>query len=329
MCGKGKCEPRGGQGGMMTARRFAIVLVCVLALGSVAMAQNRGKTRAQGKVVDEQGQPLGDVIVAAVMEGFDKPFQQTKTNNKGEWSIQNLAAGKWKFYFGGKEGLQETAVDVQLGDGGTTPVPEVKLGKPVDHTAFINAEVQKANEMMQTRQPAEARKIYEGILAKYPEAQAPFRAQLHGAIAQTYATENQHAPAAENLKKAIELDPQNSDLQLVYGEMLMQLGQRAEGEKVLMAIDITKVKDPFPFMNIVISRINEQKPEEALALIEKLIAQFPTDNSLYYYRGRANLAAKKLPAATADLEMFVPGAPPDSRELPDAKKILEQMKDVK
>ena len=100
------------------------------------------------------------MIVAAVMEGMDKPFQQAKTNNKGEWSVQNLAAGKWKIYFGGKEGLEEKAVDVAVGESGTVTVPEVKLAKPVDHDAVINAEIQKAADLMQTRQPAEARKIY-------------------------------------------------------------------------------------------------------------------------------------------------------------------------
>jgi tetratricopeptide (TPR) repeat protein len=314
---------------MMRARRFAIVLACVLALDAANAAQNRGKTRAQGKVVDEQGQPLQDVIVAAVMDGFDKPFQQVKTNNKGEWSVQNLAAGKWKFFFGGKPGLEEKGVDVQIGDGGTVPVAEVKLGKPIDHNAFINAELQRASELMQTRQPAEARKIYESLLAKYPEAQAQFRGQLYGAIAQTYGTENQPTQALEHLKKAIELDPENTDLQLVYGEMLLQTGNKAEGEKILLGMDMTKVKDPFPYMNIIISKINEQKPDEALALIAKLITQFPNETSLYYYRGRAHLAAKKFPEAKADLEKFVAVAKPDARELPDAKKILDQLKDIK
>ena len=59
------------------------------------------------------------------------------------------------------------------------------------------------------------------------------------------------------------------------------------------------------------------------------MAQFPTDNSLYYYRGRALIAAKKLPEAKADLEKYVAAAPADARELADAKKILEQLKDVK
>jgi Tfp pilus assembly protein PilF len=313
----------------MTARRMAMVVVGVLALSVVAAAQSKGKTKAQGKVLDEAGQPLADVIVAAVLDGMDKPFQQTKTNNKGEWNVQNLAAGKWKFFFGGKQGLEEKAVDVEVGESGTVSVPEVKLAKPVDHDAVINAEIQKAADLMQTRQPAEARKVYLAIVEKYPQAQPAFRSQLHGAIAQTYMAENQTPQAIEQLKKATEIDPANVDLQLAYGEILMQGNQRAEGEKVLLGLDLTKVKDPFPYMNIIIGQINDQKSDEALALLGKLMAQFPTENTLYYYRGRANLAAKKLPEAKADLEKFVAAAPATARELPDAKKILEQMKDVK
>ena len=313
----------------MTARRMAMMLVGVLALSVVTAAQSKGKTKAQGKVVDEAGQPLGDVIVAAVMEGQDKPFQQAKTNNKGEWSVQNLAAGKWKFYFGGKQGLEEKSVDADVGESGTVTVPEVKLAKPVDHDAVINAEIQKAADLMQTRQPAEARKVYQALLDKYPQAQPAFRAQVMGAVAQTYMAENQAPQAIEQLKKATEADPSNVDLQLAYGEILLQNNQRAEGEKVLLSLDFTKVKDPFPYMNIIIGKINDQKADEALELIAKLMTQFPTENALYYYRGRANLAAKKMPEAKADLEKFVAAAPPTARELPDAKKILEQMKDIK
>lgn len=313
----------------MTVRRLAAVVACMLVVGAAGAAQERGKAKAQGKVVDEQGKPIQDVIVAAVMEGMDKPFQQTKTNNKGEWKIENLAAGKWQFVFGGKQDLEEKMVPAEAGENGTVTVPDVKLGKPVDVRAVLNEQLQRANQLAQTKQTAEARKIYEDMLTKYPTLEVGFKAQLHAAIAQTYGMENQGPQAIEHLKQAVELDPQNTDLQLVYGELLMQAGQRAEAEKILLAADMTKVKDPFPYMNIVITRINEQKPEEALALLEKLMAQFPSENSLYYYRGRANIASKKLPEAKADLEKFVAAAPPDARELPDAKKVLEQLKDIK
>jgi tetratricopeptide (TPR) repeat protein len=146
---------------------------------------------------------------------------------------------------------------------------------------------------MQTRQPAEARKVYQALLDKYPQAQPAFRAQVMGAVAQTYMAENQAPQAIEQLKKATEADPSNVDLQLAYGEILMQANQRAEGEKVLLSVDFTKVKDPFPYMNIIIGKINDQKADEALELIAKLMTQFPTENALYYYRGRAQPGGEK------------------------------------
>jgi predicted Zn-dependent protease len=310
---------------MMIVRRVATLLALVAVLGLPASAQERGKTKAEGTVVDDQGKPLADVMVAAVKEGTDKPFQQTKTNNKGEWKVENLTAGRWTFHFGNAQGLQ-AKTDVDVAASGTVKVPEVKL---VDLQAALNADIQKANELMQTKQPGEARKVFEQILAKYPGVQKEFQAQLHGAIAQSYAAENAGPKAVEHLKKAIEIDPANTDIQLVYGELLLQSGQKDEAEKVLLAADITKVKDPFPYINIVIGKINEQKTDEAFALLTKLMTQFPNDVSLYYYRGRANLGAKKFPEAKADLEKFVAGAAPTARELPDAKKVLEQLKDVK
>jgi Tfp pilus assembly protein PilF len=221
-------------------------------------------------------------------------------------------------------------VDVEVPASGTTKVPDVKLGKPVDHQAYVNSELQRAQEMMQTRQPAEARKIYEDILAKYGEKlPEDFRGQLHGAVAQTYAMQEQPAQAIEHLRQAVKLDPDNTDIHLVYGEMLVQTGQRAEGEKVLLAQDISKVKDPYPYMNIVIAMINEKRTQEAIDLLNRLIKQFPQEATLYYYRGRAHVAAEKFQEGRADLEKFVATAPADAREMEEAKSILGQLKDVK
>ena len=64
-------------------------------------------------------------------------------------------------------------------------------------------------------------------------------------------------------------------------------------------------------------------------MIGKLMNQFPTDMSLYYYRGRANLAAKQAARGQGRPREVRRRVAVGARELPDAKKILEQMKDVK
>ncbi|MEP6917979.1 MAG: tetratricopeptide repeat protein, partial [Acidobacteriota bacterium] len=77
--------------------------------------------------------------------------------------------------------------------------------------------------------------------------------------------------------------------------------------------------------NSAITMINDGKADEAVVSLTKLIAQFPTVQELYYYRGRAYVAAQKLPEAKADLDKFVAEAPPGTKEVTDAKRILDQI----
>ena len=111
--------------------------------------------------------------------------------------------------------------------------------------------------------------------------------------------------ALEYIKQAGEKDPTSVDVKLLQAEIMMELGQKAEAKAMLDSIDMTKVKDPYPFINSAINLINDGKAVEAVDALTKLAAQFPTTFTIYYYRGRANLAASKFDEAKADLEKFV------------------------
>lgn len=303
---------------------FALAAVAVWgATWSAWAQQTRGEARIGGKVVDEAGKPAPNVVVKAQLTGQMPPLQ-TKTNNKGEWSINNMAGGMWELEFT-KDGFAPQRITLDLKPDQRISNMEVKLAPPApDPNAEIQAEVKRAAELFQNKQIAEGRKIYETLLAKYPAIH-----QLHEFIGRTYAAEGQYDQAIEHVRIAVDKDPENVQAKVFLGDLLMEKGDKAEAQKILESVDLTKVEDPAPFINLAIGKINEQKSDEALALLEKLMARFPKDASLYYYRGRAYLAAKKLPEAKADLEKFVSMALPDARELPDARRVLEQMKDVK
>jgi tetratricopeptide (TPR) repeat protein len=310
----------------MRVRQAVMMLACALAVlagSNAALAQTSGEARIAGKVVDEQKKPVQDVVVRAQLAGQTPP-REAKTNNKGEWSIGNIAGGMWELEFR-KDGFAPQRITLELKADQRIPNIDVVLAPPpADPNAEINAEVKRAAELFQNKQVAEGRKIYETLLAKYPELH-----QLHEFIGRTYAAEAQYDKAIEHVRIAVEKDPANAQAQMFLGDLLMEKGEKAEAQKILESVDLAKVEDPAPFVNLAITKINDQKPDEALALIEKLIARFPKESNLLYYRGRANLAAKKLPEAKADLEKFVAAALPDARELPDARKVLEQLKDVK
>jgi len=307
----------------LSSARLATAFLALALLSSTAIAQTRGSGRITGKVVDEQGQPVPDAVVKAVMQNQTE-VMSAKTDKKGEWKVQGIADGVWNVEIS-KPGVG-TAKEMVEVKGERSPAMNLTLKKeaaPVDPTAAVNAELQKAAELAQAGKYPEARQIYTDLIAKYPQAY-----QLEGFLARVYAAEGDYPKALEHLKVNLEKEPTNVDLKMFQAELLMQTGDKAGAKTILDAIDISQVKDPFTFVNEAITLINEGKGQEAVDLLTKLIAQFPTQNNLYYYRGRAYVAAQKLPEAKADLEKFV-ALDPNSKEGADAKKILDQIKAAK
>ena len=307
---------------MAIPTRTVVALIAAVLLASSAMAQSRGNARLNGKVVDEQGQPLADVVVKAQMNG-QTDILTGKSDKNGEWRINGIANGEWRVELG-KPGL-DVAIEMVEVRGDNAPALNVTLKKPapkVDPMVEINAELARAATVAQAGKVPEARKIYEDLLVKYPSIY-----QLEGFIARTYAAEDNVPQALAHLKVNLEKEPANIELKLFQAELLMQSGDKAGAKAILDPIDITQVKDPgqFTYVNLAINLINEKKGAEAAELLTKLIAQFPTTSELYYYRGRAYVAAEKLDEARADFEKFVSLAP-TSKEAADAKKILEQIK---
>ena len=302
--------------------RTAVAFIAAAILASSALAQSRGNARLNGKVVDEQGQPVADVVVKAQMNGQTE-ILSGKTDKKGEFRINGLANGEWKVELTKPDvGTTVEMVEVR-GDSAPALNITLKKGAPsVDPTAEINAELTRAATIAQSGKIPEARKIYEDLLVKYPSVY-----QIQGFIARTYAAETPpNIPKAlEHLKLNMEKEPANVELKLFHAELLMESGDKAASKAILDGIDLTQVKDPYTYINHSINLINDKKGLEAAELLTKLLAQFPTANELYYYRGRAYVSADKLDEARADLEKFVSLAP-TAKEAADAKKIIDQIK---
>jgi predicted Zn-dependent protease len=304
----------------MKSVRIALTCVVVAMMASSAMAQSKGNAKLSGKLVDEQGQPVADAVVRLQLVG-QTDVLTAKSDKKGEWKIGNLAEGQWRIQVA-KDGLDPGNEVTEIRNSNPAPLT-ITLKKPsakVDPTAEINAEAQRAAALAQAGKFAEARKIYEDLLVKYPSVY-----QIEGFIARVYAAENNTAEAMKHLKVAQEKEPANVDMKLLEADLLMATGDKAGSKAILEGLDMTQVKDPYPFINAAITMINEGKGEDAAASLTKLMAQFPTLPELNYYRGRAYVAAQKLPEAKADLEKYIAAAPPGTKEATDAQRILDQI----
>lgn len=305
---------------------FAILtFIFLLWSADAAVAQEwRGQGRMAGKVADENGAPLEGVVITATLPSSEnRGPAPVKSNAKGEWSLGGIGRGNWALDLS-KEGYQTRSISVPVSESARILGMAITLTKVVvvvDPNVVIKEELIKAAGFIQAKQFAEARAVYERLAAEYPTVK-----QFRPLIARTYHEEGNSAKAIESLRLAVAADPENVEVTLLLGNMLIEAGQGDEGRKVLAAIDDAKVTDPAVYLNIGIGMINERKHAEAITWFDKVIARFPADPDAYYYRGISYLSLQKPVEAKADLLKYISIAPADAPELATAKKILETIK---
>jgi tetratricopeptide (TPR) repeat protein len=303
----------------MTFWRILAALTLAVTLSADGFAQTKGNLKITGKVFDAAGQPVADAQVRAAKKGEAQPqVLNAKTNDKGEYTINNVAAGEW-ILEAAKEGVGTIEVSTTLTDANRTTTLDITIKKAVPKPD-ANAEHQRALKLAQSGDLPGARKVYEDLMKVYPELH-----QLHAMMGNLYAAEGNAAKALEHLNIALEKEPANVDWLVLKADVMMEAKDQAGAEKILQGIDITQVKEARAFINLAINQINAGKHAEAIELLTKLHAQFPNDHSILYYRGRGYVAATKLPEAKADFEKFIAAAPADSPQVADAKKLLEQL----
>ena len=299
-------------------------LVLVLNAAGAAHAQEwRGMGRVAGKVVDESGKPIEGVTVKAMLPSAGNRGPEVKSNRKGEWAVAGIARGEWAIDFV-KEGYETKNVSVSISEVARIPPMDIAMKKAapvVDASQAIKGKLTQAAELMTAKQFSAARTIYEELIKTYPDV-----TQFEPLLARTSYGEGNKARAIEHLRSAAAKDPENVEVKLLLGNILIEEGKAEEGRQILQSIDESKVKDPTVYINVGIGMINEGKHAEAVTWLDKAIARFPEQPDAYYYRGISKLSLGQRAESKADLEKFVSLAPPDAPELKMAKQILEGIK---
>lgn len=312
----------------MKTRLCAVVVAGALAVAMSpleAVAQEwRGMGRVGGKVVDESGKPIEGVVIKPILPAAgNRGPGDTKSNGKGEWAVGGISSGNWALDFE-KEGYETRSISVPVSEYNRVPPMEVVLKKAVvvvDANAVVGAKLTEAAELMNAKKFAEARAMYEALMAEYPDVK-----QFKPLLARAIYGEGDKDKAIALLREASTEDPENVEVKLLLGTLLTEAGQAEEARTVMGGVDDAKVVDPVVFLNLGIGMINEGKQAEAIPWFDRAIARFPDYPDSYYYRGLSYVALGKNAEAKADLEKFVAIAKPDAPELAQAKAILESIK---
>lgn len=309
----------------ITLKLSCLPLLAALLFVTAAAAQDwRGMGRVGGKVVDDDGKPVAGVAIKATLPRSGNRGPESKSNAKGEWAVGGIAGGEWALEFT-RDGFETRTITVPVMEASRLPPMEIRLTRLAPPVADPNVEIREklieAAELMNTKQFAQARTIYEDLAAKYPQVK-----QFRPLVARSYYGEGNKPAAIEHLRKALAEDPANVEVTLLLGNTLMEVGQADESRKILASIDESKITDPTVLLNAGIALLNDKKHDEAVQWFDKAVIGFPSHPDGYYYRGITYLSLGKTPEAKADLEKYVSLAPADAPELATAKKILESLK---
>jgi len=308
----------------MRSRTVPALFLLGLLPSLLILAQDwRGKGRLDGWVRDTNGQPIANAKVELTREKGGGT--STKTNAKGYWAILGLIGGIWNVDVT-VAGYEPRKLSVNVTEAGRVPSMEILLEKaaaPVagaqpgrDVGAEITAAVAQGNKLLGEKKYAEARAEYEKALAVLPE-----NPELWKGISQTYHGEGNKAKTEESLRKVIQLDPADTDTKILLGSLLIEEGKVDEGKAMIDALPPGAVKDPAVYTNLGIIFMNKKRPEEARAYMTRAIEIDRAIAESYYYRGLANIQAKKNAEAKVDFQKYLELAPNG----PEAKEVKEML----
>ena len=154
-----------------------------------------------------------------------------------------------------------------------------------DPNAIIADQMKQATGLMGERKYAEAVAVYQDLLAKYPQAY-----QLQLSLARAYHAEQKYDEEIAALKAFLVKEPDNVQVSLLAGSEMIAVGDANEGKALLASIDESKIEDPAVFLNVGISLLNQNKPDDAMTFFEKTISRFP-DYAEAYLLSRHHPAA--------------------------------------
>ena len=307
----------------------------IVFLASAASAQDwKGNGRMSGKVVDEQNRALEGVKVVASLGDF-AGVAEVKTDKRGDWSLDGLAEGGWHVTFE-KEKDEPAQATVEIDEGGGSSSVRTKMKLAFDPNAFIQAEVKKAEALMAQKKFADARGVFQGILAKVPAPELTGPMQFN--LAQTYYAEGNLDKTIECLKASLAAAPADVQTKLMLANVLVARPSFDEASQVLGTIDEAAITEPQIYLNFAVAYVKAQKPEGALSHLDKAVARFPNtplvlllprhgiDRDPQHQEGPEGLPPAPISPAKikADLEKYLQVSP-TGPEAEQVKKLLEQI----
>jgi predicted Zn-dependent protease len=154
----------------------------------------------------------------------------------------------------------------------------------------------------------------------------PDLAGINRAIAYTYGREGNHPEALKYLDLALAGNPNDTVLLQLAAASATTLNDFPRAMAYLARIDEASLDNPSVLADAAVNLINKRRSADGIAVLDRVIARFPTAPDPYFYRGFAKAQAAQNAEAKLDLEKYLTLAPADSPQVAKAKELLTSIK---
>ena len=314
---------------MRQARQLmtAIAIVIALIAGALPAAAQTG--RVGGTVKDDKGQPIkGATVVAENPNASPSSFTAT-TDDRGRFSIIGLRSGNWKITAsapgfqpsGGSLnvrtiGAPNPPIDITLAPGATGPTGAL-AGV---NTKELQAELQKAEDMLNQQQYDAAIAAYQAILTKTPAL-----TMINMQIGRAYRLKKDYDSALATYKKILEAEPTNERAKIEIGMTNLEKGDFAAAETALSEAAQSTGASREVFYNLGEVKFAKGETDEAMKWYQRASDADPSWGKPLFKLGLGHLQKADTKSAIAMMEKVI-AADPNSPEAAQAKGLIEQLK---
>ncbi len=303
---------------------FACVAVLVCALPALAQTGRVG-----GTVKDDKGQPVkGATVLAENPSSSPSSFTAT-TDDRGRFSIIGLRSGTWKVT-ASAPGFQPSSGQVPIRTIGTPnpPLDFTLAAGPTGpagalagvNTKELQAELQKAEDLLGQNQYDAAIAAYEAILTKTPAL-----TMINMQIARAYRLKKDYDGALGAYKKVLEAEPTNERAKIEIGMTNLEKGDLPAAEAALTEAAQGLNANREVFYNLGEVKFAKGETDEAVKWYERASQVDANWAKPYFKLGLAKLQKADAPGAIQMMEKVI-AVEPNSPEAAQAKQLIDQLK---
>ena len=314
---------------MRDARKLLTALAFGAALIVSPMPAAAQTGRIGGTIKDGNGQPIkGATVVAENPNASPSSFTAT-TDDKGRFSIIGLRSGNWKitasapgFAPGGGSvpvrtiGAPNPPIDIVLAPGATGPTGAL-AGV---NTKELQAELQKAEEMLNQKQYDAAIASYQAILAKTPAL-----TMINLQIGRAYRMKKDYDAALGVYKKLLEAEPTNERAKIEIGMTNLEKGDLAAADATLTEAAQALSANREVFYNLGEVKFAKGETDEAMKWYQRAIDTDPNWGKPHFKLGLGKLQKGDTKGTIETMEKVI-AVDPNSAEAAQAKSLIEQLK---